>query len=112
MDAKLKQYALMSPIVQNHERTPSFISKLPGDLRRSLLNGSENNSNKSKTNFLGIKASLKNGAAIKEEESKEKESIMLSVKGSDMNSNSMSSRWSDEGNNISEGKQIKIKGMI
>lgn len=41
--SKIIQYALNSPIVQKHERTPSFINKLPTELKQMISeNGNDN----------------------------------------------------------------------
>lgn len=35
---KLMTYALTSPIVQKHERTPSFLNKLPFEIKNTIIN--------------------------------------------------------------------------
>lgn len=51
-DTKILNFALIAPTVQRHERTPSFLNKLPMDLKKTL--GQPALSENSKSNFLEV----------------------------------------------------------
>jgi hypothetical protein len=52
---KIQNYALINPIIQRHERTSSFLHKLPIELKNSLFNNlSNNDSDASKSNYLSL----------------------------------------------------------
>lgn len=52
---KIMNYALVSPIIQRHERTPSFINKLPTEIKQNMITATLSNaSDNSKSNFLSV----------------------------------------------------------